>query len=316
MATRFEIALAGAERHRLRAAGEEALDEISRIEQIFSPYLPSSEIYQVNERAALRPVPIGHQTLRRLDSIVKLCEATGGAFDITVRPLLRAWGLVGGFEPGSDADIEAARAVTGTHHIQLSRQDSTISFDLPGVELDFGAVGKGLALDGAAAVLRECGVQSALLHGGTSSVLAIGTEGGGRGWRAAVADPDDSGRLIAQTWLCDSSLGVSSTAGKTVVRNGEVVGHIIDPRSGCPAEGAALAAVAAREAAFCDAFSTALVVLGEEGLDLPALHRGDVSCLLGIRGSDGGLNVITTGPYWQGESPGPYVLEPEETCEA
>lgn len=315
MATRFEIALAGAGPHRLRAAGEEALEEITRAEEMYSAYLPSSLTYQINERAGVRPVRIGHEALLRLEGIVAMCRATGGAFDVTVRPLLRAWGLTGEREPGTDAEIEEARALTGTHHLKLGWDDWTVSFDRPGVELDFGAVGKGLALDSAAATLRQCGVSSALLHGGTSSVTAIGTQNEERGWRVAVADPYEPGRVLAETWLYDSSLGVSCTAGKTVVRSGEVVGHIIDPRSGRPAQGAVLAAVAARDAAFCDAYSTALVVLGEEGLELPELCGGGVSCLVALRPGDGGLNIVTTGAYWQGEGPGPLIPETEETCE-
>jgi thiamine biosynthesis lipoprotein len=315
MATRFEIALAGAEPHRLRAAGEEALDEISRAEEMYSAFLPSSLTYHINERAGLRPVRIGHEALLGLEGIVAMCRATGGAFDVTVRPLLRAWGLTGEREPGTDAEIEEARALTGTHHIKLGWDDWTVSFDRPGVELDFGAVGKGVALDSAAAALRQCGVLSGLIHGGTSSATAIGTHGDSRGWRVAVADPYDPGRALAETWLYDSSLGVSCNAGKTVVRNGEVVGHIIDPRTGRPAQGAVLAAVAARDAAFCDAFSTALVVLGEEGLEIPELCSGAVSCLVALRRGDGGLNIVTTGSYWQGESPGPLIPEQEGISE-
>ncbi len=317
MATRFEIALTGAEPHRLRAAGEEALDEISRAEEMFSAYLPSSLTYHINEHAGLRPVKVGHEALLRLERIVAMCMATGGAFDITVRPLLRAWGLTGEREPGTDAEIEEARTLTGTHHIKLGGDDWTVSFDRPGVELDFGAVGKGVALDNAAAALRQCGVRSALIHGGTSSVTAIGTHSDSRGWRVAVADPDphEPGRVLAETWLYDSSLGVSCTAGKTVMRDGEVVGHIIDPRTGRPAQGAVLVAVAARDATFCDAYSTALIVLGEEGLELPELCSGGVSCLVALRRGDGGLNIVTTGSYWQGESPGPLIPEQEGISE-
>ena len=175
MATRFELVLVGNDPVALRAAGEEALDEIERLEAQLSLYRPTSEIAHLNAQAAVRPVCVEPGLFRLLQHAKRLSGETDGAFDITVAPLMRCWGFTGGTGQLPDPEALArAKAVVGMHLVELDEGNFTVRFAKPGMMLDLGAIGKGYALERAAALLLEAGVSNALLHGGTSTVCALG----------------------------------------------------------------------------------------------------------------------------------------------
>jgi thiamine biosynthesis lipoprotein len=267
MRTRFELALPGEDHVRLRAAGEEALAEIERLEAQLSFYDPASEISHLNVRAANGLVPVDPRLFRLLQRALALSEATEGAFDITVAPLLRCWGFVGG--SGRLPDPEewaAARAVVGSHLVELDEEAFAVRFRRPGVQIDLGSIGKGYALERAADLLREAGITSALLHGGTSTVVAIGAPPGAEHWSVAISHPSDPDRRVAVVPLRDESLSVSAVHGKAFQVEGRLLGHILDPRTGHPVMSAQLAAVALASPTDSDALSTALLALGEAWL--------------------------------------------------
>lgn len=178
--------------------------------------------------------------------LFELCRrghaATGGAFD-------PALGGVEGF--AAVAIDRRARRVTAPAELAA---------------LDFGGVAKGYALDRAARVLRAGGVRTALLHGGTSSVVAIGSPPKLPAWRIALRDPVGSLRPLAQVALRDAALSVSAPHGRVREVDGRSVGHILDPRDGTAVERARLAAVVARHGATAEIASTALLVQLERAL--------------------------------------------------
>ena len=191
MNTRFELALHGGDPVRLRAAGEEALDEIERIEARLSLFRTTSEIAHVNALAARQPVRVSPPTFALLQQARQVHAATGGAFDPTLAPLLHCWGLLGRTEGRvpSDAELTAARACIGLDLVELDEREFTVRFTRDGVMLDLGAIGKGHAVDEAVALLREARVTSALLHAGTSSVFALGAPPDADAWRIALEGP-------------------------------------------------------------------------------------------------------------------------------
>ncbi len=268
MATRFEIALHGANPVALRAAGEEALDEIERVEAQLSLYRSGSEVALLNREAHLRPVRITPALFQLLARALELSRETGGAFDLTIAPLVRAWGFMGGTGLGAVPDaatLEAARANVGSQHVELDAARFTVRFAREGVMLDLGALGKGHAVDRAAAVLRAAGVTSALLHGGTSTSFALGRQPDGSPWKIAVISPDQdsSAPPLAVMELENESLSVSAVWGRSFRVGEKNYGHIMDPRTGAPAEGARLTAVVLPGATETDALSTALLTAPE-----------------------------------------------------
>ena len=193
MATRFEVALHGAPEATLRAAAEEALAEIVRLESILSLYQPTSEIAHLNQRASREPVRISPEVFTLLERCMDLSQQTQGAFDITLAPLTKCWRFMNdsGAEPTADA-ITAALTCTGMQHIQLNSTETTVQFARDRVMLDLGSIGKGYALECAAALLLENGFENFLIHGGTSTVYARGTQANGTLWRVAVEHPDEN----------------------------------------------------------------------------------------------------------------------------
>jgi thiamine biosynthesis lipoprotein len=278
MRTRFEIVLdgQGAAPADLRAAGEEALDEIERVEQWLSAYRPDAVLYAINTYAAVESVPVSPPVLAFLRRARELSTMTNGAFDLTVGPLLRIWGLGGGMMGGqipTEAEIELARESVGMARVvHLDEDAGTVAFNRPGARLDPGAIGKGYALERAANLLRDVGIHRALLHGGTSTVCAIGS-----GWKVALQHPTRADAHLAVAELNDASLSVSAVHGKTFHAQGRTFGHVIDPRTGHPVENTLLAAVVAPSATDTDALSTALLVLGATGISLLTERFPDVA---------------------------------------
>ena len=263
MATRFELVLAGDDPTRLRAAGEEALQEIRRIEEQLSRYRPASAIAWINAAAGSEPVRVDPRVLALLRRCAELSRLTDGAFDITVGPLLRAWGFVGGSGAAPDPrTLARARDLVGIDRVELDAVAGTVRLARPGMELDLGAIGKGYAIDCAVAVLEEHGVPSALLHGGTSSVHVIGGDTGAAPWRVAWRVPGAADRLRTLT-VAQPALSVSAPHGKAFVLGGRLMGHVLDPRAGEPAGAAVSACVVGPASTVCDALSTALLVGGK-----------------------------------------------------
>ncbi len=272
MATRFEIVLHGENPVALRSAGEEALAEIERVEAQLSVYQPTSEIARLNARAASGPVRVTPGLFRLLEQARRLHEESSGAFDITVAPLLCCWGFMGGTEklPEPEALAEA-RSKVGMHWIELNEKDFTVRFGRAGVMLDLGAIGKGYAVERAVELLREAGVTSALINGGTSTIYALGEPPGEAArWKVAIEHPaqqrpDGQPMPLAMVELRDEALSVSAVWGKSFQADGKTFGHVLDPRTGQPVTDAVLAAVVLPSATETDALSTALLIAGEGG---------------------------------------------------
>ena len=293
MATRFEIVLPGDDPARLRAAAEEAFDEIERLEAQLSLFRPTSEIANVNARAAHEPIRVSPETFRLLQHAAQLSAETGGAFDITIAPLMRAWGFVNdsGQLP-EPAELAAARACVGMKHVELDSANHSVRFARPGVSLDLGAIGKGYAVARAAELLRDLGITSALIHGGTSTACAIGRPPEAEAWRIAVEHPRTSAEvsppLLAQIELRDEALSMSAGWGKSFQANGRSYGHVLDARTGEPANNALLAVIITSCATETDALSTALLTLGPAGLAAISALRPGLRALVVAAGSGPG----------------------------
>lgn len=264
MRTRFEIVMVDdRDPVSLQAAAEAALDEIERVEQELSAFRHDSPLARINVEAADQPVLVDPGMLQFLLRARALSASLEGAFDPTVGAFLSLLRR-GEQAPESWA---AARARVGFDRVLLDLDARTVAFTQAGVKLDAGAVGKGYALERAEAILREAGVMNALIHGGTSSVCALGAPPGQPGWVVAVQDPIEPGRGLARVTLRDQALGVSGIHGRVYQVGEQRRGHVVDPRSGASVCHTVLAAAVTAVAADADALSTALLVLGADALE-------------------------------------------------
>lgn len=238
MGTRFEVVLPGDDPEALRPAGEAALAEIEAWHQRLTRFSPDSQLGHIHRAAAHGPVVVDRELFALLQDATTVWTASGGAFDPSL---------------GS-----------GMEWVALDPVGSTVQFTRAGVTLDLGAIGKGHALDAAAQVLRDAGVLSALIHGGTSSVIGIGHPAEPDGWAIALAGSGDPPVVVS---LRDQALGASSNLGRR---------HVVDPRSTAEVQGPRLAVVIGPTARLCDAWSTALLVLGQRPVGMPAEYEGVV----------------------------------------
>jgi thiamine biosynthesis lipoprotein len=239
MGAMYSVSLYGRDQAKMEAAADAAFDEVSRLDAMLSNYRATSEWSQVNRHAAEAPVKVSPELFQLLSACVEYSRASEGAFDISVGPLMKLWGFYKGY--GSlpkPAEVAEAIGKIGYRHIHLDAAAGTVSFDRPGVELDPGGIGKGYAVDRMVDVLRQRGFRIALVAGSDSSIYGMGappTEP--RGWRVNIKDPRSPRRTAAEVYLKDMSLSTSGTAEKFFRAEGKVYAHIMDPRTGYPAQG-------------------------------------------------------------------------------
>jgi thiamine biosynthesis lipoprotein len=239
MGSTYSIALYGTDRIRMEAAIDAAFEEVRRLDELLSNYKPESEWSQVNRDAARKPVQVSPELFRLLDACMNYSRQSEGAFDITVGPLMKVWG----FYKGSGhlphrPEVLAALTRVGYRHVQLDPGARTVRFDRPGVEMDPGGIGKGYAVDRMVEVLKRNGVKVALVAGSGSSIYGIGAPPDEpKGWPVKIKDPWDESKTVAEVWLKDMSLSTSGSYEKFFRAEGKVFAHIMDPRTGYPAQG-------------------------------------------------------------------------------
>jgi FAD:protein FMN transferase len=296
MATTFEIVLpfGTPDAYAIANAG---LDEIDRLEQQMTVYRDDSEVADINRRAAHEPVPVETRLFDLFVRSGELHRESRGAFDIAVGPLIKLWGFYRrqGRMPTLEERREAL-AVSGMRHVRLDPAAKTIAFDRTGVELNLGSVGKGHALDCVVRLLHgQAPIRSALLHGGHSSVYAVGSEPGtNAGWLVGLRDPEAPEVRLGCFRLRDRGLGISATTHQFFVHEGRKFGHLLDPRTAWPAEGIAVAAVTAPTAAEADALATAFFVLGVEPARQICARRPELGAVLLPRGEAAKLEILGT----------------------
>lgn len=314
MGTEFQVVLIGDDPDFLRAAGHEALDEIERLEARLSHYLPASEISDLNRRGAEEEVLLEPGLLALLSRAVAISEDTGGAFDPTAGALVRCWGFFRGqgAMPRPE-DVEEARERTGRRLLEIDSKSRTAHFSRTGVEVHLGAIGKGYAVDEAAALLRMHGVETALIHGGTSTVYGLGAPPGAPGWAVGIRDPRRPGRRAGVVYLKDRALSISGDYEQFFEHEGVRYSHILDPRTGWPARGMRTAVVLAEGATETDAYSTAAFILGEAATrEICGRNPGLGAILIPDEEPAAELKVITIG---DAELAPPTDFEEEESLD-
>ncbi len=255
MACRFEVTLASEDARHVEDA-RMALDEVDTIEAVLTWFRDTSELSRVNREAAAGPVSVGPLLFALLRRCRELHALTGGAFDPASTALSRAWGFLDR-RPRlpTDEAIAEARARSGMDKVVLEDVRRSVRFTTPGVELSFGAVGKGWALDRVFASLVERGVRRALVSAGGSSQRAWG----GEAWELSL---EPRRQELARLFLRDAALATSAAGEQHFEAGGRRYGHVLDPRTGWPAKGVRSASVVASDAAVADALATAFLVAG------------------------------------------------------
>ncbi len=268
MGTIVGITVYGKDEARAKAALEAAYVEIDRVEKLMSRYSENSEVSKLN-KTGLTPFKASDELFMMLEKSIEYSEITGGAFDITVGPLMKIFrtSLEKGKAPDESAVANAASRV-GFRKISLDSAAKTVAFESDGMEIDLGAIAKGYAADRAGAALKAVGAQSAIIDAG-GDVLCVGSKPAGKPWTVALRNPRDPEDFLLKLAVKDSAVTTSGDYEQYFESNGKRFIHIMDPRTGKSATGCISATVIARTAMQADALSTSICVLGpSDGIKL------------------------------------------------
>lgn len=267
-----------------QAAAEEAvdaaIDTIKRLERLLSRFNPESDVSRVNDAAAGEPVSVQRETLEVLDLARLVSRQSGGAFDVTVGPLVVLWREAGesGTLPTPEA-IAAARSKVSWKDVLIDAEAGTVTRAREGISIDLSAIAKGYVAAAALGDLRAAGMESGFVNaGGDIAFLSVNPDGSP--WRVGVADPRDDTRTLRVLHVRDAAVVTSGDYEQFSTIDGKRYSHIIDPRTGNALEGGGPVSVTvvSQSAALADAWATALSVLGEDGLG--AAREAGVECLL------------------------------------
>ena len=270
------------------AAADAAAKRISELEALFSVTLEDSDISAVNH-AAGEPVQVSEETATLVSEALTYCEATRGALDISVYPVLRAWGFTTQEYrvPGAE---ELTELLSKVDYAKVRCDGFAVTVP-DGMEIDLGSVAKGYTGDEIMRVFRQNGVTSGLVSLG-GNVQALGAKPDGSPWRVAVQDPLGEG-FVGVLEIADEAVVTSGGYERYFEQDGEVYWHIIDPATGAPAKNGVISATIVSDSGLrCDALSTALFILGEDAAADYWRAHGDFDYLLVL---DNGSIVISEG---------------------
>lgn len=265
MGTFAEVTAFAADRDTAQRAVEAAYDRLADVNRQMSDYNDDSEIGRLNRQPAGAKTVVSPETFLVLQRAMEIAEASGGAFDPTCRPLVQLWKHAGKENrlPEPQALADTMQHV-GWQKVTLDPQDRSVAVTVEGVQIDLGGIAKGYALDLAAEALKQTGAQSGLVNVG-GDVLAFGSQPGDKPWRIGMKHPFQPG-LFRTLAVRDRAVATSGVQQRFNVIDGKRYSHIVDPRTGRPAEQAPAVTVIASDGLTADAWATVFSVLAvEEG---------------------------------------------------
>jgi FAD:protein FMN transferase len=297
MGTALSLTVSAPTRDAALRASEAGVREIERIEALLSTWRDDTPLARLNTAPTGVPHEVPAQLFGLLKRVFEWEEKTDGAFDPTVLPLVRAWGLRSGGRIPTPDELRAARGATGPNLFTFEESSSSVTRRDALSGIDEGAWGKGWALDRAAAAMRDAGAVSGVLDLG-GQILSFGEE-----TAVDIADPGDRERTVAHLRLADASASTSGNSERSFVVNGRQIGHLLDPRTGEPARDFGSVTVVAPSGFVADVLSTAFFVLGPaDGLALSERLRADGvahETVFFLEGEEGGNLTARPSPGMQ-----------------
>ncbi|RCW60180.1 MULTISPECIES: FAD:protein FMN transferase [Halanaerobium] len=252
----------------MRAHGENAekaveasMERIRELENLMSKTIETSDIYKLNNSPEMK-IDINQESMKVLKKAVNYAEQTDGNFDPTIGALVELWGI-GTKNPEVPSESEIKRALSNTGYQYLKLYDSSAEITRPGVKVDLGGIAKGFAAEEVKKVVENYGIEHAFVNLG-GNVLVIGDKVDGTPWKIGIQDPrKDRGNVMAIVDAVDKTIVTSGNYERYFEKDGKIYHHIIDPKTGYPAENNLLSVSIISENSFdADALSTAVYVMG------------------------------------------------------
>lgn len=276
MDTLVTIRVYGHDPEVLQAAVAAAYGEMHRIADLADRFpqpgtsaCRSSDVCRINEQAGIGPVHVDADILAMLALAKKYHNLSAGAFDVTIGPIMDLWGFAGDNpKVPSPRSLAETLALVDNNLLQVNAPEQTVYLQKVGMKLDLGAVAKGYATEKAIKVLEKYGINKALIDAG-GNIRVLGTNARNTPWRIGIKDPRQADTIVAVVALEDAAAVTSGDYYRYFEVDGKRYHHILDPRSGYPANANRSVTVISRDAGLADVLSTALFVMnGEEAVNL------------------------------------------------
>ena len=307
MATTFEVIILHEDARYAQQAAQAAFDELDRLEAELSRFIENSDISRINNLAPKGSLRVGLDAFECLQISTRIYDETNGAFDITIGTLLDCWlNEDKKTRTPSKEQLNLARERTGIHLLELDEAEHTVQVPSNPVQIDLGGIGKGYAVDRMAEMLRDWSIDTAVIHGGYSSVLALDApppfcfaktkqQGQTKGWPLTLSNPLNRKQTLAGLRLQGRALSGSG------LQQGR---HIIDPRTAQPVEGKRAAWACAPDAATADALSTTFMVMTPDEVKKYCSNHPDTLAMIVLedRGEEIQKDrILRFGPWNEGD---------------
>lgn len=240
---------------------EEMIDTISNLHKLFDWRDPGSDIWRVNNHLG-RYVKVSAPTYDLIYQSIQIAEETNGSFDPTVGPLVDIWDYEKELVP-SNVTIKNVLPLVNYRNVKFKEQSQSVMLEKTGMKLNVGAIAKGYAVKKELELLRQQGVKTALISAGGNN-YALGTKPDGSPWKIGIRHPRKREEVIGYVELHNKALDTSGDYERYFVKDGVRYHHIIDPKTGYPAEGLISVTVITEDPVRADALATAIFVMGPE----------------------------------------------------
>lgn len=243
-------------------AVEDAVTEINRLDSLLSTGNESSEIAQINANGGGTLSEDGAYLMKKS---IQLNQDTDELFDVAIYPLMQEWGFTSGnYKVPDDSTIQNLLTLTDASNIEYDESTSTVSFKKEGMAIDFGGIAKGYTSSKIMDIYKEDGITSGLVNLG-GNVQVLGSKPDGSDWRVAIQSPDDSEDMLGVLSVSDCAVITSGGYERYFEEDGKTYHHIIDPRTGYPADSGLISTtVISQDGTLADGLSTSLFIMGKD----------------------------------------------------
>jgi thiamine biosynthesis lipoprotein len=249
-----------------RAAFDDVLREFDRLDALMSVWRPGSDVLRINDAAGVRPVAVSADVREVLHAAQQVSEWTRGEFDVTFGPLADLWKFdqqnADQTIPSAD-EIRARLPLIDYRRVEIDDRAGTVFLRRAGMRVHLGGIGKGYAVERAAAILRRAGFRDFMIQAG-GDLYAAG-KNGSRPWRLAINDPrGPDGKAFASLEVSDATFSTSGDYARFFIKDGIRYHHIIDLTTGQPARGCRSVTIVADRPTLADGLSTGVFALGPD----------------------------------------------------
>jgi len=281
MGNQFEFSVVSNNETRAQASINKAIEEVKRIEVLFTTYNEESQTNRINNMAGVKPVEVDQEVFNLIERSLRISALTQGAFDITYGSIDKGlWNFDRNMTTLPDEKTAKAMVrLINFRNVILDKQNRTVFLKEKGMRIGFGGIGKGYAADCAKASMQAAGTSNGIVNA-AGDLTVWGTQANGEAWTIGIADPDKKELPFASLQLTNTSVATSGNYEKYALINGQKYSHTIDPKTGYPVRGIKSVTIICGSAEVADAMATPVMVMGiKAGINLINQIK-DIACII------------------------------------